>query len=79
MKNEVLKSGDKVFFNNKILTLDKFDSWFNKWDFIEENITPVEYQEYDPPVKLHHYGYDYDSGIKENFETYLLEQYQKLL
>jgi len=39
-----IKEGDKVLYNDlDILTTDKFDSWFTKWDFVEKSIPPVKY------------------------------------
>ena len=48
-----LKKGDKVLFNNQILTLDNFDTWWGIWTFKEKSYPPVEYQKYDKPVKYH--------------------------
>jgi hypothetical protein len=42
--NSEIKEGDKVLYNDlDILTTDKFDSWFTKWDFVEKSIPPVKY------------------------------------
>ena len=42
--NLEIKEGDKVLYNDlDILTTDKFDSWFTKWDFVEKSIPPVKY------------------------------------
>lgn len=51
MENK-LKEGDKVLFAEQILTLDYYDSWFNKWEFKEVSISPIDYQKYAPPVKF---------------------------
>ncbi len=47
-----LKEGDKVLFAGQILTLKYYDSWFNKWEFVELSISPVEYQKFDAPIKV---------------------------
>lgn len=49
---ETLEEGDKVLFAGQILTLKQYDTWFNKWDFVEKSISPVEYQNFDPPIKI---------------------------
>ena len=33
---ETLEEGDKVLFAGQILTLKQYDTWFNKWDFVEK-------------------------------------------
>jgi len=56
-----LKEGDKVLFDCQILTLDKFDTWWGIWTFVEKSYAPVEYQKYNEPIKLAHSF----SGIKK--------------
>ena len=45
---------DWVLFNNEALQTDYFDSHFNKWEFKNKSVSPVEYQRYDKPKKITH-------------------------
>lgn len=47
-----LKEGDKVLFAGQILTLGNFDTWWGIWTFVEKSYPPVEYQKFDPPIKV---------------------------
>lgn len=38
-----IKEGEKVLYNGKLLTTHYYDSHFTKWEFIEEAIPPVIY------------------------------------
>lgn len=52
--NQILP-GDKVLHNGEILTVDHYDSWFNKWEFKEKSIPPVDYDKNCRRIKDHIY------------------------
>ena len=52
--SKYIVDGDWVLFNNEVLQTDYFDSHFNKWEFKNKSVSPVEYQRYDKPKKITH-------------------------
>ena len=47
-----MKSGDKVYFAGRKLTLKEWDPRFLSWSFEELDINPVEYSRHSEPVLL---------------------------